>query len=341
VPIRTVVVGLGPMGQLHRLAASGNEDFVVIGGSDPDPARADGLPEGATFARDADELLRLTSPDLVVIATPPAVHAPIVRAALAGGSHVLCEKPLTIDSEEADLLTLAAAEAGSRICAVNLQLRFSPARQAMRRLVRDGSVGHLIGLRAVVASPGYHEIAPAWYRDLGRGGGVLMELGTHVLDQMLWLAGPIAWASGAVVPATSAGDDGQATDEDHVAVVVRFEGGHVGELTVSTIARSDPPRSLEVVGDRGTLRLVGETRLDLEAPGRPTTPVPLPEQTLRSLTGDPKDTYTQPLQRLYAHLANAVLRNGPFEPLATFADAAAVQAVIDRIRRAPKEDDPR
>jgi predicted dehydrogenase len=329
------------MGQLHRSAVSANDDFVVVGGSDPDRARADGLPPEATFALDAGELLRRTSPDLVVIATPPAIHAPIVRAALAAGAHVLCEKPLTIDSDEADSLA-AAADASSRICAVNLQLRFSPARQEMRRLVRDGTVGRLIALRAVLASPGYHEIAPPWYRDLARGGGVLMELGTHVIDQMIWLAGPIDWASGlGVKAARSVGDEGPGAQEDHVTAIVRFKGGHVGELTVSTIARSDPPRSLEIVGDRGTLRLVGETRLDREEPGRPSLPVPFPEETFPSLTGDPKDTYTQPLQRLYAHLADAVLRNGPFEPLATFADAAAVQAVIDRIRRTQTEDDPR
>jgi predicted dehydrogenase len=199
----------------------------------------------------------------------------------------------------------------------------------------------VISLRSVLASPGYHEIAPPWYRDVGIGGGVLMELGTHVLDQMLWLAGPIAWASGvgtaATLPSREAGPE---PEEDHVSAIVRFEDGHVGELMVSTITRSDPPRSLEIAGELGTLRLIGETRLDWEEPGRPARQVPFPAETYRSLTGDPMDSYTQPLQRLYAHLADAVLRDGPFQPLASFFDAAAVQVVIDRIRRTPKEGNP-
>jgi predicted dehydrogenase len=341
VPIRTVVVGLGPMGQLHRLAAAANEDFVIVGGSDPEIARSEGLPRDAIFARDYHELLRRTAPDLVVIATPPALHAPIVRAAHGAGSHVLCEKPLTTDSGGAEALA-AAVDTNPLISAIKLQLRFSLARQEMRRLVRDGFVGRLIGLRAVLASPGYHDVAPAWYRDLGLGGGVLMELGTHVLDQMIWLGGPIDWASGVRTTAT-VGPDGvkPAPGEDHVAATVRFAAGHVGELTVSTIARSDPPRSLEVVGERGTLRLVGETRLDWEEAGRPATQVPVPAETFRSLTGDPQDSYTQPLQRLYVHLAEAILRNGSFQPMATLSDGAAVQAVIDRIRRTYTEADPR
>lgn len=139
---------------------------------------------------------RQDSADLVIIASPIALHAPQVLTALANGSHVLCEKPLTATVQLAQQIEQAARAAG-RKCGVAFQWSFSQTMQAVKRDILDGKFGAPVSLRMLVPWPRgdvYYE-GSTWkgrIRD-GEGRWVLDSIATnaaaHYLHNLFYLLG--------------------------------------------------------------------------------------------------------------------------------------------------------
>lgn len=127
----------------------------------------------ARFA-DFDEMIRQTSPDIVAIPTAPALHAPLALRVLEHGVHIDVEKPMAMDLIEADAVMAKAAEKGVHV-AVHHQWRVSPWTKAISQIFDEGRIGEL---RYIYASgKGYY------------GGFGLMEIGTHLLTQMIKFGG--------------------------------------------------------------------------------------------------------------------------------------------------------
>jgi hypothetical protein len=133
--IRVVIAGGGRATQLIHLPTlmAHREHFALVGVSDPAPAVREELAtrfdlDGRVHA-EVDDLLDLSA-DALICATPIALHAPVVRAALDAGLHVLCEKPLALT--RADYVeTAAASETAGRIVQVGHNKRFDPSFRAL------------------------------------------------------------------------------------------------------------------------------------------------------------------------------------------------------------------
>lgn len=127
--------------------------------------------------------------DAVTLGVPNALHAPMAIEALEAGLHVFCEKPLAISTEEGGAM-LAAAQRSGRTLAMNMQQRTRPEYAGVRRLFAEGSLGEVryVNARWFRRSgiPGFG----SWFtrRELA-GGGVLMDIGVHMLDVALWMLG--------------------------------------------------------------------------------------------------------------------------------------------------------
>src|SRR2546423_13980453 len=142
--LRAAVVGTGFIGVVHvdalrRLGI----DVVGVVGSSPERARAKG---GAVPLPDPFEsfeaMLADEGVDVVHLTTPNHLHYPQVKAVLDAGKHVVCEKPLALDSaESAELLELA--ERSGLVHCTNFNVRFYPQCQEARALVADGRVGEI------------------------------------------------------------------------------------------------------------------------------------------------------------------------------------------------------
>ena len=140
--VGAAVIGSGFIGTVHieNLRRLGVDVRGVLG-SDPERGRAAadriGLP---TAYASLDELLADPAVDVVHVTSPNQLHFPQVKAILAAGRHVICEKPLAVTSEESrELVRLAAAS--DRITAVNFNIRFYPLNQHAHQMVRDGALG--------------------------------------------------------------------------------------------------------------------------------------------------------------------------------------------------------
>lgn len=132
--------------------------------------------------------------DVIAVCTPNHLHLEPVVAALAAGKAVYCDKPLADNLEAAEEIASVASEnkAANRLGMV-FQNRFFPATMEAKRLIVSGAVGRLLAFRGSYlhsgnASP---EAPMKWKLDASYGGGVIADLGSHLIDLLIWLIGPV------------------------------------------------------------------------------------------------------------------------------------------------------
>jgi predicted dehydrogenase len=189
--------------------------------------------------------------DAAVIMTPHYNHAEITLDCLEAGLHVLVEKPMALQVQDARAM-VAAAEAAGRLLAVNFQQRFRPEVRTARRLLSEGKLGTLQRMSLVVSWPrsrAYYRLADWRATWRGEGGGVLMNQAPHDLDLVCHLLGlparVFAWNR------TRYHD---IEVEDTISALLEWDGGASGYVHIST-QESDESGQLTLVGSGGVLRL--------------------------------------------------------------------------------------
>ncbi len=188
-----LVVGAGFLGSQRAAAACVAPGTTLIGVADVDIHRAGGIAarHGAFTVGSLEEGLLLDGVEAVVVATPHADHVESVELALACGKHVLCEKPLAIDADDARRLALQADDAG--LClAVGFNHRFYPPIRDVIRIVEAGGVGRVEGLRVQIGHLASREFLRGWHtNERISGGGTLIDNGVHACDLIRRLAGEV------------------------------------------------------------------------------------------------------------------------------------------------------
>lgn len=152
--------------------------------------------------RDFDDMLHSERLDAVVIATPHSLHYPQAKVALDRGLHVLLEKPMTLRAREAEALVEKAAE-GNHVLSVALNPPYWPHTRYARDLIGEGTIGQIegISIQWIGNSEGVFGLAPlpdempglvkpSLYRGdhALSGGGHLMDTGSHLISECLWLS---------------------------------------------------------------------------------------------------------------------------------------------------------
>jgi predicted dehydrogenase len=232
-------VGAGWIGR-HRMAAvcsSGAATAAAV--AEPDPGLLAAALESAPRARPCrglEEMLEL-APELVldgvVIATPNALHAGQSLQALAAGLPVFCQKPLGRSAGEAREVVAAARRADLRL-GVDLSYRFVEGARRIRELVAAGELGTVYAARLVF----HNAYGPdkEWFYDRARsGGGCVLDLGTHLIDLLLWILDETAVT--AVTSRCLAGGamlrDPERQVEDYAVARLELAGGAVAEIACS------------------------------------------------------------------------------------------------------------
>jgi myo-inositol 2-dehydrogenase / D-chiro-inositol 1-dehydrogenase len=187
------VVGCGyGAEQLHLPAIRSLPSVRVVAIADPDPDRLRLV--GDRFAierryRDHEALLRDAEVEAVAVCTPPATHVVVTRAVLEARKHVLVEKPLCLDLQEADRL-VDLARRTSVTAMVGFNLRFHRHLCAAREAVTSGFLGPVELVRTTWSSQVRRKIGlPEWRRHRDAGGGVLNEMAVHHVDLWRFLLG--------------------------------------------------------------------------------------------------------------------------------------------------------
>ena len=172
---RIAIAGLGAAARaIHLPALAKLKDVEIIGGFDP----ASQVPGIKSFAS-LEEMLEVGKPEVVTIATPPASHLAIAKAALEAGAHVFCEKPLAPTVAEADALSEVARRCGRRV-AVNSEFPYMPIHAAARDEIGSDRFGRLLFVDVRQSFVVTTDTEAGWRgNDPQRS---FKEFGTHVLD---------------------------------------------------------------------------------------------------------------------------------------------------------------
>lgn len=220
---------------------------------------------------DHRELLRQTTPELVFIATPPALHASMAIDALRAGAHVVCEKPMALSVADCQSMLAVAQDCG-RIALVDHELRFLPQRRALRRMLLEGAIGRPLRASCTILSGTRRspEQPWTWWNDAAQGGGAWATMGVHAVDALHWLLGPAVQAGCGRLARfhdqlrdPSSGALRAVTADDYVAAAIPFQaperfGGPAAVVEGSIlVSMAEPQAAHEIVitGEQGALRL--------------------------------------------------------------------------------------
>lgn len=189
--VRVAIVGSG-IGGLHASSLSKCPDAEIAAICDVDSARSAKLAEQysvpATYT-DYNEMLSSDGIDAVIVATPNKFHEPIVAAAFAAGKHVMCEKPLAMNSIEGARMVEAGKKSG-KLFMMGFNNRFRGDSQLLKKYVENGDLGEIYYAKTGWVRRKCLSWMSGWFaqKELA-GGGPLIDLGVHVLDLTLWLMG--------------------------------------------------------------------------------------------------------------------------------------------------------
>jgi len=277
--LRAAVVGTGFIGPVHVEALQRiGVEVVGLCSSHPDRAQAKARRLGVLKVYSTyEELLADPLVEVVHIATPNALHYPQARAALLAGKHVVCEKPLAMNTcESAELVELA--ERSGLVHAVCYNIRFYPMIQQARALIRNGALGDLRLIHGSYLQD-WLLLETDWnwrlIPELAGQTRAVGDIGSHWIDLMVFLSGrrvERVFADMATFlpvrkrprkPVETFETKGlQAEDyveepirtEDYATILLHFEGGVRGVLTVSQISPGRKNRLwFEIDGTRGAV----------------------------------------------------------------------------------------
>ncbi|MGI6279266.1 MAG: Gfo/Idh/MocA family protein [Acutalibacteraceae bacterium] len=182
---RVAVIGYGGQGAWHCAYAE-NSDVVTLAGTyDIKECRRHAAKEKGIFVYESNEAIFADkSVDIIVIATPNDIHEELAVKALKSGHNVICEKPVALSVEEFDRMVAAQNDTGMKL-AVHQNRRWDVDFLGVKGVIEGGEIGEVLRIESRIH--GSRGIPGDWRRKKASGGGMLLDWGVHLIDQMLQL----------------------------------------------------------------------------------------------------------------------------------------------------------
>lgn len=259
------ILGCGMIARVHAAAIQSLDQAELAGAADFSREAAQrfcGEFGGRIYESD-QEMLADESIDVVCICTPSHCHADNAISALNHGKHVVLEKPMALNTAEADRVIEACRE-NERLLTVISQLRFSPDIQHVRQLVHKNAFGKLVFCNLSMCywrSEEYFAGSRWRGRKAFEGGGALMNQGIHGIDLMQHILGDVKVLKGKVSTRHHAVEV-----EDAASALIELECGATGMIQGSTCTWPGFERRLEIHGDKGYVVLKENMIEQLEIP---------------------------------------------------------------------------
>ena len=303
-PVGLGIIGAGKVSDYHHVPGIALDPRARLAGvcdSDSELAQQRSREWGVKqVTTDPAVLLSWPEVDGIIIATPNFTHRPLAEAAARAGKHILCEKPLGLNSGEVAGMYRAARDAGV-VHMTAFTYRFAPAMRYLRHLVKNGALGRPRHFRSQRFLD-WPETSWGWrqYKKTA-GAGNLFDMMIHRIDFALDLLGPLRRICGAVArfaPRDRTGDGSPCPPsdvDDWSAMIGEFESGAVGVWEGTTLAKGYGLRGFghewaEVNGSEGSAvyRLHVPNQILLGKTGRDLEPVDVPAEYLKP-AGSPRD----------------------------------------------------
>ena len=371
-PIRIGLVGSsGFMAKAHSNAYNtipyiyNNEthvpQLVMVGGTTAEKAVASA--ERFGYSRSCvgyREIVESSDIDVVDVCVSDAMHKEVAMEAIRHGKHVLCEKPMALNSDDALEMLEAAKKAGVKaMCGFNY--RFISSVVLARNLIKSGKMGKVYHFNSCyLQDVGYAEETPVekiWYIEGPKGSGVSLGIGCHLIDMARFLVGDITEVNGMMPvynPVRNSKDGKvQVNKEEDMLAMVRFDNQATGLLRASAVSAGRKNRlGWEISCSKGTIVFDLENLNNLD--------VFYKETPVHEITGFTRINVTQvdrnhPFMDVWwprghivgwehahineiAHFLRCIDRDEPVEPMgAGFEDGYKSILIIDSLRKAAEE----
>jgi predicted dehydrogenase len=226
-----------------------NAKLVAVMSPTPLKVQAIGAKYGVPAYDSTDALLADTAVEAVYIASPNYLHKEHCIAAARAGKHILCEKPLAMNTREADSIISACEKARVKL-GVGFMMRFHAYHEHLRKMIDKGQFGTIVFARAQLTC-WYPPIEGAWRQDpkLG-GGGAIMDLAVHCVDLLETLLGPVSEVSAFIERAVH-----PYKSDDANALMLKFKSGAIGFVDAGfCIPDQASENVLEIQGTKGSAK---------------------------------------------------------------------------------------
>jgi predicted dehydrogenase len=284
--------------------------------------------------------------DFVAIATPTVHHAPMTFAALDAGAHVLCEKPMAMNADEARQMR-DRAEALGRVHAIGHELRFNPNRRKIRDLIASGTIGAVRHINIVNISATWGDPAsrPAgdWWSLASEGGGRLGANGSHQFDLLRFWLGDVGAVSGQVATVVAdrrdktTGEAWTATADDLVHFSAEMQNGALAQVFLSGVARHNIGNQTQIFGSEGTIRLLdADEKLMVARVGEDYQDMSVSDPNA-ALPGINKGIWNVSVVAMMQEIITAIREQRPTLEVATFTDGLRTQLAMDAVRQSSSE----
>jgi UDP-N-acetyl-2-amino-2-deoxyglucuronate dehydrogenase len=259
------LIGCGSIADVHLQAISSIDQARIVTVASRAEQRARNTSEkyACGWTTDYQEILENRDIDIVCITTGSGSHGRIGTEALHAGKHVLVEKPIAMSANEASSMIRLANEKQLTLSVVS-QTRFFPHHQLLKRTIEEGHIGNLLLMevsRPFYRPQAYYDEAD-WRGTKANDGGALLNQGIHSIDLLLWLAGKVKSVAGRTATQTH-----HMESEDMGLAMLTMENGGFATLMCTTSAIPGFPPSINVYGEKGTIKIVGQEITHWTVPG--------------------------------------------------------------------------
>lgn len=327
---RFAIIGCGKIAPRHAEEAARTGQLVAV--CDIVPERADALASqyGVRAYYDIRDLLAQAGDlDLLAVCTPNGLHAAHSIAGLEKGLHVLCEKPLSLSTPDAQAM-MAAAETHARKLFVVKSTRYNPALATLKQKLENGALGKLYSFQLNCfwnRPPAYY--AGSWKGQLALDGGTLFTQFSHYIDALLWLLGDIKAVKGF---RRNMAHEGIIEFEDCGTAAIEMENGMLGGLNWSVNTyQQNMEVSLTLIAEKGSIRIGGGYMNQLDYQLMEADPMKIPAPGQANDYGYYKGSMSNH-DKIYDNLLIAL--QDDTHPFAGAADGLRTVSAIERIYKA-------
>jgi len=327
--LRIAIVGCGYHGTALARAVVRSSNLQLVACADPDPAArqavaamADGVNSFETVA----ELLTAEHVDAVLIATPHDALAPTALAAIRAGKHVMVEKPMALNEDQAKEVEFAAASAGVT-CMVGYSFRYGMARH-VQQLLAQGVIEDVQAITGAIATGAMDD---GWVARADSGGGPMLYVGCHLIDLALWFMGEEpthVWATVHDRPDTGV--------DESTALTLEFTGRRLAQFLVTQTAPAFF-YDIRIVGRTGIIGLRGRNFVQFDIDVQSETHPAYSDPTIIRPAMQ-RDHITMMLVPELAEFAAAIAENRA--PAITATDGRKVLRVIDSAKQSSRTQQP-
>ncbi len=182
---RIAIIGYGGMGAFHASNIKKMDELELVGAYDILPERGEAArKDGLHPYESLEALLEDDSIDLVTIATPNDVHKEISIKAMEAGKHVVCEKPVALNSAELAEM-IEASKRNKVIFTVHQNRRWDEDYLVIKKIYDEGRLGRVFNIESRVH--GSRGVPGDWRKQKEKGGGMVLDWGVHLFDQLLMM----------------------------------------------------------------------------------------------------------------------------------------------------------